>query len=76
MSFLEWGGVLPLGRALVFLSSTGVRAERLMPKIFPSGESSDIASTDDVILWASLPLLLPGELGGVLNAAIRFFLGC
>jgi len=36
-------------------------------------ESIDIASIDDVILSASLPLLLPGELGVLLNAAICFF---
>ena len=76
---MGWG--IALARALVFLLLSGVNAELLMPKMpgdEGSAESSDIAPTDDVILWASLPLLMPGELGGVLglpvlNAAISFF---
>ena len=69
MLFLLSGVFTSLGRFEI-LGDEGFEAT------FSGDEASDIASTDDMILSTSLPLLLPGELGGVLNAAIRFFLGC
>ena len=67
---------------LLVWSGVFASLDRLLPKMLGDGgceascagdESIDIASSDDVILSASLPLLLPGELGVLLNAAICFF---